>query len=99
LTTLGQLFSNYLNSDPNTNVLATGVSTQQADGEDISWLSQGLSALKLDVPFIPAEPINPIRTIDIGFLNLLFTPETEWSPMTSSDAIFASQVSFTFSFF
>ncbi|KIJ38952.1 hypothetical protein M422DRAFT_258368 [Sphaerobolus stellatus SS14] len=90
LAIIGELFSNYLNSEPGTTVIATGVSTHQQDGGDISWLSQGLQSLNLNVPFIPAVPVNPIQAIDIGFLNMTFTPESAYTPMTSSDSVFAA---------
>jgi len=99
LETVGELFSNYLNSEPGTIVVAQGVSTHQEDGSDISWLSQGLTSLLLNVPFVPATPINPIQSIDIGFLNLTFTPSTAWTPLTSSDNVFAALSALPFSYF
>ncbi|KIJ47323.1 hypothetical protein M422DRAFT_164299, partial [Sphaerobolus stellatus SS14] len=90
LATIGELFSNYLNSEPGTMVVAKGVSTHQQDGGDISWLSQGLQSLSLNVPFIPAVPVNPIQAIEIGFLNLSFTPQSAYAPLTSSDSVLAA---------
>lgn len=83
---MGKLFTAYLNGEASP-VIAKGVSTKQEDGTDISWLSDGLSALSLNVPFQAHTAINPIQSIDIGYLNLTFTPETAWSPKASSDQV------------
>lgn len=66
---------------------AQGVSTKQSDGSEIAWLSQGLQSLKLQVPFKPATPINPIQAIGINFLNLSFSSENPWSPLASSNEV------------
>ncbi|EIW82896.1 hypothetical protein CONPUDRAFT_101346 [Coniophora puteana RWD-64-598 SS2] len=89
LAQVSQLFTNYLNwkSSP---VIAMGASTQQNDGTEISWLTQGLQALQLTVPFQSPQPINPIRTITIGELALAFTPDSAWAPQTNSDSVHAT---------
>jgi hypothetical protein len=86
---MSELFTNYLNGDTSP-VLATGLSTLQDDGTEISWLSQGLQSLKLNVPFKSFIPINPIKSINIGDLDLAFTPETAWSPVANSDSVQAA---------
>ncbi|KAF8557967.1 hypothetical protein OG21DRAFT_1504634 [Imleria badia] len=91
LAVVSQLFTNFLNHQSSP-VLATGKSTTQSDGTEISWLSQGLESLTLTVPFQSAAPINPIRSIDIGSLALTFTPETAWNPRTDSNSVYASMV-------
>ncbi|KAF7983257.1 hypothetical protein HWV62_22882 [Athelia sp. TMB] len=91
LSQISQLFTNYINGD-NSPVIATGLSTTQADGVQISWLSQALQSLVLDVPFKPQAPLNPIQTIDINELGLSFTEGTEWSPGAASNSVHASLV-------
>jgi len=86
---VGKLFTQYLNGELSP-VIAQGVSTLQADGSQISWLSAGLTQLKLNVPFQAPEPVNAIQAIDIGYLNLTFTPEVAWQPGATSDAVRAS---------
>ncbi|KAK1218918.1 hypothetical protein PQX77_018360 [Marasmius sp. AFHP31] len=86
LKKMGTLFSNYLNGDESP-VTAVGQSTLQNDGTEISWLSQGLKSLTLNVPFKSETPINPIQEIDIGDLALAFTKDTAWSPATSSSSV------------
>ncbi|KII92866.1 hypothetical protein PLICRDRAFT_102438 [Plicaturopsis crispa FD-325 SS-3] len=89
LADVSQLFTNYINSDV-TPVLATGQSTLQNDGSAVSWLSQGLKSLTLSVPFTSPSPINPIQSINIGYLTLGFAAETPWQPSIASDAVQAA---------
>lgn len=88
LDALGIVFSGYLSGD-SVPVLAKGVSTKQANGDEISWLSAGLTALTINVPLKSPIPINPIKSIDIEYLNLTFTPETAWAPVTNSNDVIA----------
>ncbi|KAF9071074.1 hypothetical protein BDP27DRAFT_1419362 [Rhodocollybia butyracea] len=90
LSVVSELFTNYLNGD-DSDVIATGKSTLQADGTAISWLSEGLEALQLHVPFRSlAGAISPIKSIDIGNLALQFSEETPWSPSAESQSVQAS---------
>ena len=89
LSEISQLFTNYINGD-NSPVIASGQSTVQNDGTEISWLSIALQALHLTVPFKPLAPLNPIRTIDIDELGLGFTPDTAWTPSAESNSVHAS---------
>ncbi|ESK92921.1 hypothetical protein Moror_8994 [Moniliophthora roreri MCA 2997] len=90
LKKMGTLFSNYINGIE-TSVIAVGKSTTQNDGTEISWLSKGLQALQLRVPFKPSNgPINPIKSIDIGDLALQFSPDTAWSPSADSRSVRAT---------
>jgi hypothetical protein len=88
LAKVSTLFTQYLNSELS-NVTATGVSTLQNDGSEISWLSEGLQALLLNVPFIPATPINPIQAISIGDFDLAFTAPTAWAPVSNTKTVTA----------
>ena len=89
LNAVSDLFTRYLNgvSSP---VIAQGVSTIQADGSEISWLSAGLTKLQLNVPFQAPGAVNAINSIDIGYLNLTFTPDLAWQPGTTSNAVHAT---------
>ena len=83
LDVMGELFTQYLNSEESP-VIVKGLSSLQSDGAAVSWLSAGLQALSLTVPFKPSEPINPIQSIDVPYLTLGFSPDTAWSPLTTS---------------
>lgn len=89
LLQIGKLFTAYLNGESSP-VIAQGVSTVQSDGRRISWLSDGISALSLEVPLKSPSPINSIQSIEIGHLNLRFTDETAWAPKTSTDDLQAT---------
>lgn len=72
LAVLSDLFTRYLNGESSP-VVAKGMSTEQADGTAISWLSTALQALSLTVPLKdPTGEIAPIKGITIGdFVRLL----------------------------
>jgi hypothetical protein len=95
LSQISQLFTNYINGD-NSPVIAQGLSTVQSDGTEISWLSIALQSLKLDVPFKPTAPLNPIQAIQIDDLGLTFTEETAWAPAAVSNSVHASLRAFLF---
>lgn len=88
LDVLGQVFSSYV-SDETYPVRAVGLYTRQSNGDTISWLTQGVEALTLTVPLKSPTPLNPIQSIDIGYLNLSFTEQDMWAPQTNTDKITA----------
>ncbi len=65
------------------------MSTLQADGTAISWLSAGIQALVLTVPFRPVAPINPIHSVTIGDLDLAFDATDPWDPLANSNTVVA----------
>ena len=89
LAVVSELFTNYLNGESSP-VIATGQSTLQNDNSSISWLSQGLQSLKLNVPFKAFNAINPIRSISIGNLGLEFDESSPWTPGAKSNSLQAS---------
>lgn len=89
LAILGDLFTKYLNGEA-APVIAKGISTEQEDGTVISWLSQGLQALSLNVPFQAPAPIDSIKAISVPYMNLTFTEDTAWSPSVSSQGVQAN---------
>ncbi|KAK0241921.1 hypothetical protein EDD85DRAFT_820884 [Armillaria nabsnona] len=92
LAVISELFTNYLNGDDST-VIAKGQSTLQNDGTAISWLSKAVEALELQVPFVSLQgAINPIQSIAIGDLGLLFDTSVPWSPITNSKTVQAQLV-------
>ena len=94
LAKVSTLFTNYINGDVST-VIATGQSTLQNDGSVIQWLSDGLQVLRLQAPFKSFIPINPIPAIDIGNMELIFSPETPWTPRVASSSVRASLSTFS----
>lgn len=89
LVVVSELFTNYLNGDSSP-VIAAGQSTLQSDNTIVSWLSEGLQSLFLTVPFKAFTPIDPIRTITIGDLGLMFDKSSPWNPGAESNTVQAS---------
>lgn len=90
LTLLSQLFTSYLNHEVSP-VKAIGRSVILAsDGSTVSWLSDGLKSLVLNVPFQSMEAINPIHAIDIGQMSLAFNEATPWAPVANSNNVTAA---------
>ncbi|KAK0546638.1 hypothetical protein OC846_005187, partial [Tilletia horrida] len=89
LDIMGELFTGYLNGDT-LPTEAYGRNTRQANGDVISWLSEGIKALVLQVPLKSPEPIEPIKTIGIDYLSLVYNETTPWSPVISSKALSAT---------
>ncbi|RPD70056.1 hypothetical protein L226DRAFT_261105 [Lentinus tigrinus ALCF2SS1-7] len=90
LAKTSELFTNYLNG-VQTDVVATGKSSIQADGRAVSWLSAGLTALELHVPFVaPGGAISPIKAITIGDMSLDFSTHAPWAPVSNSRTVRAA---------
>lgn len=97
LDILGELFTNYINGDLSI-VEGRGISTTQANGEVISWLTTGLKELKAKIPFVPPEPINPIKGITIDYVSLVYKRELPYNPdLFSNDLKGKLSVPFGFS--
>ncbi|THH12496.1 hypothetical protein EW146_g7640 [Bondarzewia mesenterica] len=89
LAVVSRLFTQYINSESSP-VVAAGQSTLQNDNMSISWLSEGLQALKLMVPLKSPNPINPIQSIDIEDIALAFSEVQPWAPVANSRTVRAA---------
>ncbi len=100
LAAVSTLFTSYLNGDTSP-VVAVGQSSLQPDGTAISWLSEGIQALRLNVPLKNPDSdgaINPIKGISIGNMDLAFSEESPWAPIANSETVQARlQLPFGFS--
>ncbi|KAI9228049.1 MAG: hypothetical protein DHS80DRAFT_23677 [Piptocephalis tieghemiana] len=56
----------------------------------LSWLQKGFAGMKLDVPFPGAKNLKLIQKVEIGSMDMTFTPNTAYSPSASSSAVYAS---------
>jgi len=87
LAVVSQLFTNYLNGDSSP-VIARGQTTIRAsDGTAISWLTDGLKELVLNVPFKAPGAISPIKSIAMGSLALQFDAQRPWEPQAESNTV------------
>lgn len=91
LETLGELFTNYINSVPS-DVVAIGASAREANGEVVSWLATGIKSLAAHIVFVPPEPIDPIKGIAINTLNLAYNESLPYNPTLSSEDLIGTLV-------
>ncbi|KAH9850917.1 hypothetical protein C2E23DRAFT_886961 [Lenzites betulinus] len=90
LASVSQLFTQYLNGEQS-DVVAEVLSPVTEAGVVVGWLSEGLRALNLHVPFKTAGgAINPIKSIEIGDMALAFNASAPWSPVANSRTVQAS---------
>lgn len=86
LDLLGELFTGYINGEA-VPVEARGVSTALANGQTVTWLSEGIKALVVQVPLQSPIPIDPIKGISIGYLSLVYSQQNPYNPATFSQAL------------
>jgi hypothetical protein len=86
ISVVSELFTHYLNGESSP-VMAVGKSTIQADNSSVPWLSQGLQALTLEVPFKSPVDITPIKSVSIGDFDLSFNSSGAWAPVANSRTV------------
>ncbi|KAK3847341.1 MAG: hypothetical protein J3R72DRAFT_431184 [Linnemannia gamsii] len=91
LDNVSVLMSNFL-AGKVTMTSAKGVSVKPDGVNDVSWLSNGLLALTLNVPLQSPIPLNVIRDISIKDMGMTFNPATPWIPTASSNTVTAGFV-------
>ncbi|WFD26547.1 hypothetical protein MNAN1_001530 [Malassezia nana] len=90
LEIIGELFTQYLNYDISP-VIARGVSVSPPEGYPTTWLSEGIKALTIHVPFQSPYPLNPIKSITIKQFNLTYGPDSDpYAPTASSNSLEAT---------
>lgn len=89
LNKLGVLMTRYINGEA-TPTIAKGREVKMIGQDTPSWLSAGIKALTIQVPFQSPIPINPIKSIIIKQFNLTYPPGGDpYSPTASSDSLSA----------
>ncbi|KAI0340460.1 hypothetical protein BDW22DRAFT_1360443 [Trametopsis cervina] len=87
LVSLSKLFTSYLNGEESP-VIATGRSVVlPPNNKTVSWLTEGVTALNLNVPFQNPDvdgPLGPIKSITIGDLALVFNEDQPWAPLATT---------------
>jgi hypothetical protein len=90
LASLSKLFTAYLNGDSSP-VIASGRSVLlPPDNRSISWLSEGVTSLALNVPFKNPSidgPLGPIKSISIGNMALQFNESNPWAPLATTRTV------------
>ena len=88
LNNVGVLMSNFL-AGKVTMTSAKGVSVKPDGVNAVSWLSNGLMALTLNVPLQSPTPLNVIRDISIKDMAMVFNASTPYVPTASSSTVTA----------
>ncbi|KAF9156827.1 hypothetical protein BG015_000617 [Linnemannia schmuckeri] len=88
LDNISVLMSNFLGGKV-TMTSARGVSVKPDGVTAVSWLSNGLLALTLNVPLVSPVPLNVIRDISIKDMGMVFNPANPYIPTASSNTVTA----------
>ncbi|KAK3814249.1 MAG: hypothetical protein J3Q66DRAFT_315012 [Benniella sp.] len=88
LDNVSVLMSNYLGGKV-TMTSAKGVSVKPDGVNAVSWLSEGLLALTLNVPLQSPVPLNVIRDISIKDMAMVFDQNKPYVPTASSNTVTA----------
>ncbi|KAI8362386.1 hypothetical protein B0O80DRAFT_421911 [Mortierella sp. GBAus27b] len=88
LDNVSVLMSNYL-AGKVTMTRARGLSVKPDGVNAVSWLSEGLLALTLNVPLQSPTPLNVIRDISIKDMGMVFNAAAPYVPTASSNVVTA----------
>ncbi|KAF9930021.1 hypothetical protein FBU30_000934 [Linnemannia zychae] len=88
LTDLSVMMSNYLGGKV-TNTTAKGVLVKPDGTNPVSWLSNGLTGLTLNVPLQSPDPLQIIQGIQAMDMGIAFPPATPYVPTVSSKTMIA----------
>ncbi|KAI7859248.1 hypothetical protein BDC45DRAFT_553635 [Circinella umbellata] len=97
LEKVGVLFSNYV-SGKMSQTSAVGVSAAPDGTNSIGWLSEGFQSVRLNVGLGVDKPLEIIKSVNMGYLDLSFSPDTPYAPVLSAPQINAGfEIPFGFS--
>ncbi|KAH7888371.1 hypothetical protein F5I97DRAFT_2002257 [Phlebopus sp. FC_14] len=86
LSVVSAIFNNFLHGlDSDVVVQGAGV-----EPSDVTWLNQGIQTLQVATSLPNQGPLNIIQSITLEQMALLFTQDTAYDPLTSSNATAAS---------
>ncbi|KAF9174632.1 hypothetical protein BGX21_006210 [Mortierella sp. AD011] len=89
LANTSELMSNYIGNFVS-NTTATGYEVKPDGVNSVDWLSAAIKNLKLTVPLQSPEPLQLIKSLNLGALGLVFTPSTAYEPVTTSTGVLAN---------
>jgi hypothetical protein len=97
LNVVSDLFTRYIAGEVS-NTTATGVSAAPDGVHPVSWLSNGFKTVQLNVGLAATEKLQLIHGVSLGDLDLAFTNQTSYSPLSSAPKVTANfSVPFGFS--
>ncbi|KAI8054134.1 hypothetical protein BDF22DRAFT_457578 [Syncephalis plumigaleata] len=89
LAVVGTMFSDYMNGR-SSDMKVVGVAVRPtADSKPISWLQAGFNGLTLNVKLDSKEDGRLIQSLDLGPLEMKFSPANAWAPVTSAPNVVA----------
>ncbi|KAM3579635.1 hypothetical protein VKS41_008087 [Umbelopsis sp. WA50703] len=89
LNVISDMFTRYVAGE-SSNTTATGVSAAPDGVNPVSWLTAGFKTVQLNVALASATKLQLIHAVDLGNLDLDFTNETAYSPMSSAPQVTAN---------
>ncbi|KAG2175943.1 hypothetical protein INT44_000421 [Umbelopsis vinacea] len=97
LNIVSDMFSRYIAGEVS-NTTASGVSAAPDGVNPVSWLSNGFKTVQLHVGLAANEKLQLIHGVSLGNLDLAFTNQTAYSPLSSAPQVVANfSVPFGFS--
>ncbi|KAI8890227.1 hypothetical protein K501DRAFT_169158 [Backusella circina FSU 941] len=96
LDKVGTLFSNYV-SGVFSNTTAVGLSCAPDGVNPVGWLSDGFKTVQLNVALGVEQPLQIIKGVQMGYIDLKFDPSNPYSPTLNAPAVNADfQIPFGF---
>ncbi|KAJ2957138.1 hypothetical protein NQZ79_g7101 [Umbelopsis isabellina] len=89
LDVISDMFTRYVAGE-SSNTTATGVSAAPDGVHPVSWLSAGFKTVQLNVALASATKLQLIHAVNLGNLDLDFTNETAYSPISSAPEVTAN---------
>jgi hypothetical protein len=89
LNVVSDLFTRYIAGEVS-NTTATGVAALPDGVNSVSWLSEGFKTVQLNVGLAATEKLQLIHGVSLGDLDLVFTNETAYSPISSAPKVTAN---------
>ncbi|KAG0082242.1 hypothetical protein BGZ93_002499, partial [Podila epicladia] len=97
LAAVSALFSAYIAGQAS-QTEARGVSVLPDGVNEVGWLSFGLKSMVLKVPLQSPEPLNIIKSIELGAMGMNWTDSDAYAPLANSPGVIAAfQMPFGFS--
>ncbi|GAN00901.1 conserved hypothetical protein [Mucor ambiguus] len=82
------LFSNYI-AGKVSNTTAVGVSAAPDGKNPITWLSEGLKSVTLNVALAADKPLKIMNSVSMGYLDLNFNKDTPYAPSVKAPVVTA----------
>ncbi|KAG2175944.1 hypothetical protein INT44_000422 [Umbelopsis vinacea] len=89
LNVVSDLFTRYIAGEIS-NTTATGVAAMPDGVNSISWLSEGFKTVQLNVGLAATEKLQLIHGVSLGDLDLVFTDQTAYSPISTAPQVTAN---------